>query len=247
MLKSGMLLAVLTLSACAKPTHDVAKPVVTTQDYTFNCNAMVDARLAVFPTGNKSGQDVRLDGMDDILISELTRSKCFQGIERDKDKMAVLFAEIDKCAPDAKDRERYDCSTFAKTGKQLGVTHYIFSDIILVAPKVAAAELEAKFPTIGTLSANEEYAAVVMTVRAVDVATGAVAGSATVHALVPSVKAGIDLGMKGASLKAATQSTTPMGAAIMQMLSKSVDDMHASWRATAGNGSASGAAAGTTP
>ena len=89
----------LILAGCA--SHTVA-PVVTgagskvsTSPYTFTCNSMADGKLAVFPPKNKSGADVKLDGMDDILISEMTRSKCFQMIERDNDKMQVLFAEMD--------------------------------------------------------------------------------------------------------------------------------------------------------
>jgi len=42
--------------------------------------------------------------------------------------------------------------------------------------------------------------------------------------------------MKGASFKTAIESNTPIGIAIKEMLSKSVDGMHGSWRATKGNG-----------
>ncbi len=237
-MKKLALTAVLALGACgggpATATRNQNQTIIEKHSSNFSCTNMVTARLAVFPPRNKSDQQVDLNGMDDILIGEMTRSKCFQNIERDKDKMQVLFAEMDRCAPDAPDRKRYDCTTFAAAGKQLGASHYVFADVIMVAPNVAAANLEAKFPAIGHLEANEKYAAVVMSVRAVDVSTGEVAASSVVHALVPSVKAGLDVGHKGFSIKAATESNTPMGDAIMAMLSKSVEDMNKSWHDTSG-------------
>ena len=239
-------IAALLIAGCGSKTGDVLRPTTTPETpYTFECKGMKDGKLAVFPPKNKSGADVRLDGMDDIFISEMTRSGCFQMIERDNDKMQVLFAEMDHCAPDSPDKARFNCATFAKAGEQLGATHYVFSDVVMVSPKVASAELKAKFPMVGNLDSNVEYSAVVMTVRAVDVSTGELAASGTVTALVPATKAGFDVGSHGAELKASVESHTPMGEAIMKMFGKSVDELHKSWHQTSGKPAGDAAAAGS--
>lgn len=245
-------IAALLFAGCGPKTAETIKgPGATVSTpYTFECKGMKEGKLAVFPPKNKSGADVRLDGMDDILISEMTRSGCFQMIERDNDKMQVLFAEMDHCAPDSPDKARFNCATFAKAGEQLGASHYVFEDVVMVSPKVASAELKAKFPMVGDLEANVEYSAVVMAVRAVDVSTGEVSASGTVTALVPASKAGFDVGSHGADLKASIESKTPMGEAIMKMLGKSVDELHKSWHQTGGKtegqaGAAAGSAAPT--
>lgn len=238
--------ALVVAAGCGSKTGEALRPSTTpSTPYSFECKGMKDGKLAVFPPKNKSGADVRLDGMDDIFISEMTRSGCFQMIERDNDKMQVLFAEMDHCAPDSPDKARFNCATFAKAGEQLGATHYVFEDVVMVSPKVASAELKAKFPMVGDLESNVEYSAVVMAVRAVDVSTGEVSASGTVTALVPSTKAGFDVGSHGAELKASIESHTPMGEAIMKMFGKSVDELHKSWHATSGKteGDAAGSAA----
>jgi curli biogenesis system outer membrane secretion channel CsgG len=241
------LVAFVAGASCVKGTRaDPTRPRVIKEQYNYSCDATVDARLGVHPPGNKSGEDVPLDGMDDILIGELTRSMCFQAIERDKDKLAVLFAELDRCAPENPDRARFDCSTSPQTGKQLLVTHYVFVDLIMYAAHVAAAELEAKFPAVGELQANEEYAAVIMNVRVVDAGTGEVAAASVIHAIVPSAQAKLEVGAHGASLKLTAESSTPMGEALMTMLGKSIEDLHDSWRPT-GTVSADATAANTSP
>lgn len=245
-------IAAIVFAGCGGSGTHIPQPnPAPTTPYTFDCKGMKDGKLAVFPPKNKSGVDVRLDGMDDIFISEMTRSGCFQMIERDNDKMQVLFAEMDHCAPDSPDKARFNCATFAKAGEQLGATHYVFEDVVMVSPKVAAADLKAKFPMVGNLEANVEYSAVVMAVRAVDVSSGEVSASGTVTALVPSTKAGFDVGAHGAELKASIESHTPMGEAIMKMFGKSVDELHKSWHQTSGKptgdaaGSGSGAGSGS--
>lgn len=235
----------LAAAACTHPMHDHGGTTVieTKQQPVVTCTSNVNARLAVHPLGDKSGANLKLDGMDDVLISELTKSGCFQEIERDKDKMAVLFEEVDRCAPDNKDRARFNCDTFAKNGNQLGVTHFVFADVVMFAPNVAASEIQASVPGIGGLEASQKYAAIVVNVRAVDAASGEVAAAAVVHAILPSTKAGLDLGIKGANLKTAAESHTPIGDALMDSLRASIGDLHKSWRDTHGNGSAAGSAA----
>jgi curli biogenesis system outer membrane secretion channel CsgG len=239
---------IVLASACTHAVRTTSEPRIEKKAPVVTCTSNVNARLAVHPLGNKSGADLKLDGMDDIMISEMTKSGCFQEIERDKDKMAVLFEEVDRCAPDNKDRARFNCDTFAKNGNQLGVTHFVFADVIMFAPNVAGSELQASVPGVGNIQTNEKYAAIVVNVRAVDAASGEVAASAVVHAILPSQKAGLDLGMKGANLKVAAESNTPIGDALMDSLRASIGDLHNSWRDTHGNGSAAAPApAATTP
>jgi curli biogenesis system outer membrane secretion channel CsgG len=239
------LLIVGIVSACGSAVNTYDSPTVVKPAYAYHCKERVTARLEVEPFGNKSGQEVRLDGLDDVLISELTRSNCFQEVERDEKKLAGLKKEIDRCDPNNPDRGYYKCDTFAKKGNFLGATHAVYADVIMVAPNIAGTELLAQFPGIGQVESKQSYTAVILNLRIADTASGEVAASSVVRAIVPAGKAGIDLGIKGATIKTAIEKHTPIGDAIMTMLGKSVEELHDSWRATTGNGSADGSAAGS--
>jgi curli biogenesis system outer membrane secretion channel CsgG len=230
------------VSACGSAVNTYDSPTVVKPAYAYHCKERVTARLEVAPFNNVSGQDVRLDGLDDVLISELTRSNCFQEIERNDKKLAGLKQEIDRCDPKNPDRAYYNCASFPKKGKFLGATHTVYADVIMVAPKIAGTDLLAQFPGIGQVESKQSYTAVVINVRVADTASSEIAASSVVRAIVPAGSAGIDLGVKGATIKTAIEKHTPIGDAIMTMLGKSVEDLHDSWRATTGNGSDAGSA-----
>ena len=123
----------------------------------------------VVPFKDKTGKDVDVTGMDELLAVELTKDPCITLVERAR--LQPIIDEIAHCDADNPDRDQFDCSTFAPSGKILGIQYMIFGDLVMYEP------------------ANNAIGAAV---RAISVETGKVVGGETIDAVSPHVDVKLD-------------------------------------------------------
>jgi curli biogenesis system outer membrane secretion channel CsgG len=107
--------------------------------------------------------------MDELLAVELTKDPCITLVERAR--LQPIIDEIAHCDADNPDRDQFDCSTFAPSGKLLGVQYMVFGDLVMYEP---------------------ENNAIGVAMRAISVETGKVVGGETINSITPNVDAKLD-------------------------------------------------------
>lgn len=178
----------------------------------------------VKPLGNKSGKTLDLGGSDDLLLHEMQQSGCFTLVERDK--LTVLVEEMRLCDEANPDKSYFDCSSFAKKGKPLGVTHMVVGDVVIAEPNIKGAQLAVKIPGLGGVELGRSYSAIAIEVRVLDVESGKLVKSSLVHAEVPADSAGVSWSSAaGLRLEASVHSSTPFGKALQSMFGQSVKQL----------------------
>lgn len=181
------------------------------------CTAPLAGTFAILPVHNKTKQPMQLDGSEELLTNAMTGSGCFTVIERDK--VQILIDEMKLCDDTNKDKSYFDCASFAQKGHILGITKYVFSDIVAAEPHIKGAELALKLPGAGGIDAGTSYGWIQLAARVVNVEDGKVAASTVVNAFVSDSQGGISVSSGGFDLKAAAYSKTAQGCALQSMLS----------------------------
>lgn len=202
-------LALVLVAACGGATAPAPQRPAPA-DAATACTAS-RASYAVVPFHDKTGKSLDVSGMDELLAVELSRDPCVTLLERQR--LQPVLDELSYCDPGNPDREQYDCSTFAETGKLLGVSHMIFADVVAYDPAIGGVALS-ETSRRHDLDANATYGAVVLAVRVVDVETGKVANADTVSAIMPTGSAVLD----GHNLHADAAAASATGRALHQML-----------------------------
>lgn len=230
--RAGVVTALVAVLASCGGTGKPSAPVVKApRKVAYSCEQPLAGRVGVTRLGNKSGKTISIDGMDDIIMAEMSRSRCFQVMEQDKDKLKMMWEEIDMCAVPNEDTRHFDCSTFAADGQMLGLTHMMVGDVIYYEDKVSGAAVAAKFPN-ASVKAAKSYAAIALDLRIVEIATRKVTAATVVSAILPSEEAAFSASGAGANMEAVIKSTTPMGSALMEMLGVAVERLHSDLKTT---------------
>ena len=185
-----------------------------------SCSATQPRVFAARPFGNKTKAAVELGGTEDLVMTAMTESGCYKVAERDQ--VDILIEEMKRCSDDNPDKQYFKCDDFAKKGKLMGVTHFVFGDLILYEPKIKGAELGAKIPGLGGLEVGRTYGALQVSMRLVEVETGKVVTSKVVNAIVKDDEGGIDASAHGFSLKAKAYEKTPAGNALRDMIASAI-------------------------
>jgi curli biogenesis system outer membrane secretion channel CsgG len=213
--RSSLLAAWVWCVGCGGATGG-PKPVdvpVTVQTTERSCSAPLPGAIGVAPLKNDTKATVDLGGTDDLLMSAMSGSGCFDVVERDR--LDLLVSEMRLCLDQG---EWFDQTTCAKKGKLLGVSTLVVGSLTMFERDIQGADLALKIPGIGGVTAGRSYAAMQISLRAVDVETGRVRASTEVHAAVPSDEAGVDVAASGFTLRVAASSRTPTGDAVRSML-----------------------------
>lgn len=170
----------------------------------------------VKPLGNKTGKIVTTEGSDDLLLHSMVQSGCYTVAERDR--LTLLVEEMKHCDESNKDRSYFDCSSFAKKGKLLGISHMVVGDVVWAEPNIKGADLKLKIPGFGGLDLGRSYGSLGVELRVLEVETGKVLQSTLVHAELPSDHAGVSWnpGM-GLQIEATVRSKTSFGKALSEM------------------------------
>ncbi len=219
------LICVVGATACGgSETPPPASPV---QERPALCSAPLPGTLGATPLKNDTSTQVDLAGSDDLLMAAMDRSGCFTLVEREQ--IAILIEEIRLC-DDGPNKDFFDCSSFAKKGKLLGLKTLVTGSLTFFEPRVKGADLSVKLPGIGGVEAGREYAAMRITLRAVDFETAKIVTTAEATALVPSDQAGLELSGGGFGFRAAAFSKTPFGDALSGMIEDAVEKLYAGMR-----------------
>jgi curli biogenesis system outer membrane secretion channel CsgG len=222
--KTPLFALAAALTACGQaPPEDARKPegppVAALVPHL--CDTALPGVYAARPFSNKTkATTLDLGGTDDLVMTAMTESGCFNVAERDK--VDLLVEEMKRCADDSADKQYFACDGFAKKGHLLGITYFAFGDVVLYEEKIKGVDLGLKIPGLGGIEASRSYFALSINVRFVDVETGKVASSKVVNAVVPDDQAGVDLSKGGFSLKAAAYSHTPAGKALQGMIADAI-------------------------
>ncbi len=181
------------------------------------CEHEFAAKVGVTPVRDKTGKKLGLEGSDDLLSAALVGSGCFTVVERDR--VAVLIEEMKLCDASNPDKDYFDCDSFAKKGKLLGLSHLMFGDLIFAEDDVEGAQLVAKFPGVGGIEIGRRYSAMFLSLRIVEVETGKVVASEVTRALVPADKGGFGISSPGGfDFRASAEARTPFGDALRTMI-----------------------------
>lgn len=214
-------LAVLWAIACAvacggsnPPANDAPAPMPRL------CASALPGVIGVAPLKNDTSAQLDLGGSDDLIMSSMTQSGCFTVAERER--LALLIDELRLCSDQNADKEYFDCESFPKKGKLVGVTTLVVGSLTFFEPNVKGADLALKIPGLGGIEAGRSYSALRLTLRTVDVETAKVTASVDAHALAPADSAGVDVSAGGFTLRAAAHSKTPFGDSVRSMLQDAV-------------------------
>jgi curli biogenesis system outer membrane secretion channel CsgG len=179
------------------------------------CSSVVPGTHAVLPFDNPNNFEVDLGGTEELLMGQMQSTGCFTLLERDKIK--VLIAELNLCSDKNPDKDAFDCESFAERGKLLGVKSYVMGSLVIMQDDVRGVELSLDVKKIGSVEAKKTYDALGIAVRVVDVETGKVTATTTVHAAVRSRGGGFSVKKGPVKVAALARDTTAFGRALDDM------------------------------
>lgn len=203
-------LALVVLAACGTKPAPVAKPTDPTPIARPSCAATMTT-YGVVPFKDKTGKNVDVTGMDELLAVELTKDPCITVVERAR--LQPIIDEIAHCDPDNPDRAQFDCDTFAPSGKILGIQYMVFADLVMYEPSIAGGQLAGR-TTDRSLDAAASYGAIGLAVRTVSVETGKVAGGETIDEIIPAGEAKLDAHSVQTSSRAGSPAVTSLMAKV---------------------------------
>lgn len=179
------------------------------------CSTPLPGTHAVIPFANPNHFDVDLGGTEELLMNQMQTTGCFTLLERDQ--LQVLLAELSLCSDKNPDKDAFDCDSFATRGKLLGVTNYVMGSLVVMEEDIRGAELALKVKDVGGIEAKRSYDALGVTMRVVDVETGKIDATTTVHAVVRSRRGGFSANKGPVKVSAIAKDKTATGRALDDM------------------------------
>jgi curli biogenesis system outer membrane secretion channel CsgG len=222
-MKRHIYITIVGLPALAACSASTPSPIIEERPRELHprlCAAPGPGTYGVVPLENKTRRELVLDGTDDLLTTAMSDSGCFTLIERDK--LSLLIEEMRLCEETNPDREFLKCDSFAKKGNLLGLSDLLVGDVIYYEPNASGSAISVAVPWIGSVSLDQNYAALAVSLRLLRVEDATVRTSTNVSALVPSSNAGVSADTPRFDFGATAHSSTPLGKALQDMIDEGV-------------------------